>query len=79
MTGYELERYIVDEIEYERKRQGVTITELSERSSIAKSTYYQWIEKKKTPGLSALACVLRVLGLRLRITRKAVYENDRNR
>ena len=60
---------IIDEIEAERIRRGLSVTDMANSIGMAYATYYHWLEGITTPRLSQVIKVLDVLGLTLTIHR----------
>lgn len=61
---------IIDEIEAERERQGMSIQDLAMHAGICRATYYHWLEDRALPRLKELSSVLDVLGLTVVIQRR---------
>lgn len=61
---------IVSAIETERRKQGISIKDLTRHAGISLYTYYHWIEKRGMPKIDALSCVLDVLNLEIDIRRR---------
>ena len=61
---------IIDSIEAERVRQGMSIQDLAMHSGICRATYYHGIEDRALPRLKELSAVLDVLGMSVEIKRR---------
>lgn len=61
---------IADEIEKERKRQGLTVEALCANAGVERSTYYRWLSRKALPKTGPLSCVMDVLNLEISITKR---------
>ena len=61
---------IVDEVEAERLRQGLSISDVAEHAQICRATYYHWVEDRACPRLTQLSAVMDVLGMTVTVNRR---------
>lgn len=61
---------IIDDVEAERQRIGISILDLCNNTGLSRATYYHWIEKRTLPRLSQLCAVLDELDMTLVIHRR---------
>ena len=58
---------IIDRIDEERERQGLTVTEMCEKARLNGKTFYTWRRGRNAPTVVALILMLDALGLELTI------------
>ena len=61
---------IIEPIEQEREKQGITIKELTRHAGIGCATYKHWKSRMVTPQLVAVSLVMDVLGLEIIVQKK---------
>ena len=62
---------IIDTIDAERERMGMSIEDVATHAGICRSTYYHWLEDRALPRLAELSKVLDVLGLVVEVKKGA--------
>jgi transcriptional regulator with XRE-family HTH domain len=60
---------IVDEIEKERERQGLTVEELCKHAGVSMETYSRWNARKSYATLAPLSCIMDVLNLEIKVVK----------
>lgn len=58
---------LVDMIEEERLRRGLSIQDIAQQAQICRATYYHWVEDRACPRLTQLSAVLDVLGMTVEV------------
>lgn len=61
---------LVEFLEQERRRQGVTREKLEEKSGISASTITKWTRRENKPQLEAFILVMRALGYEITLKRR---------
>ncbi len=61
---------LLEEMEKERKRQGVSVVALSRKCGVVHNNIYRWIHGRVTPTLFSFLAVLDGLGKRMQIVDK---------
>lgn len=67
---------IIFTIDWERKKQGLTIQDLADRAKISAHAYHEWRSGKAFPRLCNFIDVIDALGLDMKIVRKKGTENE---
>lgn len=62
---------IIEDVEAERIRRGLSVPEMAKSVGMAYATYYHWLEGMTSPKLSQLMKVMDKLGLTLTVNRRA--------
>lgn len=60
---------IVDEIELEHERQGLTVEELCKHAGVSAKTYSRWKARKSCATLAPLSCIMDVLNLEIKVVK----------